>query len=364
MYEFYHPKILEFARKEAMDAEAPDSDRVEALKYVCTYGDQGTALELLGRFSQSGSQDLREGVSLICVAFEHPDCDRLLDEIGRAPQTAGEYRNAVIGAGLRLADPRADRSGVTACLEALPGLLRAAAPEARPMLEGVSLLANFATQEVKQEIQAAWRQMPGGTKLCCLEIILKIRAGLLPDPEFLHSVLSNAEPQADEAQSEGLWKCVTQQDVACLVEISRSQDMAVRDKALEALAKIRANRADLAVDMPLPPGTTAPEGEPDLSSPEAEPDLGNPEPEPDLSNPEPEPDFGNPQGKADLGNPEGEPDAGDPEGEADAGSPEAEPAQTEAATTEKDRQEIPGLQDIPGLADDIFVKLYPISKRR
>jgi hypothetical protein len=124
---------------------------------------------------------------LICVAFEHPGCDRLLDEIGREPHNAGEYKNAVIGAGVRLADPRADRSGVTACLGALPGLLRSSDPEAQPLLEGVSLLANFATQEVKQEIQAAWQEMPGGTKLRCLETILKIRAGLLPDPEFLHS---------------------------------------------------------------------------------------------------------------------------------------------------------------------------------
>ncbi len=355
MYAFYHPRILEFARREANDPEASVLDRVEALKYVCTYGAQATALDLMGQFFRSGDPDLREGVSLICVAFEHPDCDGLLDEMGRTPQTAGEYRNAVIGAGLRLADPRADRSGVTACLEVLPRLLRCPDPEARPMLEGVSLLANFATQEVKQEIQAAWPEMPSGIKLCCLEIILKIRAGLLPDPEFLHSVLSNAEPQDDEAQSQGLWKYVTQEDVTCLVEISRSRDMAVRDEALDALAKIRANRADLVVDMPLPPGMTAPEGEPD---------LGNPEPEPDFGNPQGEADLGNLEGEPDAGNPEGESDAGDSEDEADAGSPEAEPTETEAATTEEDRQEIPGLQDIPGLTDDIFVKPYPISKRR
>ncbi|MCL5278288.1 MAG: hypothetical protein M1376_00070 [Planctomycetes bacterium] len=370
MYAFYHPSILEFALKEGNDPQASSSDRVEALKYVCTYGDQRTALDLLGRFFHSGDPDLREGVSLICVAFDHPDCNRLLDEMGRTPQTADEYKNAVIGAGLRLADPRADRSGVTACLEVLPRLLRCPDPEARPVLEGVSLLANFATQEVKQEIQAAWQEMPGGIKLCCLEIILKIRAGLLPDPEFLHSVLSNAEPQDDEAQSQGLWKYVTQQDVACLVEISRSQDMAVRDEALDALAKIRMNRADLAVDMPLPPGMMAPEGEPDLGNPEPEPDFGNSQGEPDAGNPEGEADLGDPEGEADLGDPEGEADLDNPESEVDAGSPEPEPTQTEAATTEEDRPEIPGLtdipglQDIPGLTDDILVKPYPISRRR
>ncbi len=271
LYAFYHPRILEFALKEGNDPEAPSSDRVEALKYVCTYGDQATALDLLGRFFQSGNQDLREGVSLICVAFEHPDCDRLLDEMGHEPHTGGEYKNAVIGAGVRLADPRADRSGVTACLEALPGLLRSSAPEARQMLEGISLLANFAAQEVKQEIQAAWQEMPGGTKLYCLEILLKIRAGLLPDPEFLHSVLSNTESADDGAQSQGLWKCVTQQDVASLVEISQDQDLRVRDGARDALAKIQANRADLVTDMPVPAGVPAPEDEPDPGSLEAEP---------------------------------------------------------------------------------------------
>jgi hypothetical protein len=346
MYEFYHPRILEFARKEAKNPEALDSDRMEALKYVCTYGDQGTALDLLGRFFHSGNEDLREGVSLICVAFEHPDCDKLLDEMGREPHTAGEYRNAVIGAGVRLADQRADRSGVTACLGVLPCLLRSPDPEARPVLEGMSLLATFAAQEVEKEIQAAWRDMPGGTKLYCLEIILKIRAGLLPDPEFLHSVLSNTEAESEGTESQGLWRYVTQEDVASLVEISHDQDTAVRDEALDALAKIRANRADLVVDRPLPPGMAAPEAEPDPGNRAAEPDLDSPEAEPD------------------PGNPETEPDPGNPEGEADTGSLEAEPAETEAVTTEEDRQEIPGLQDIPGLMDDIFVKPYPISKPR
>lgn len=334
MYAFYHPRILEFALKEGNDPGASASDRVEALKYVCTYGDRATALDLLGSFFQSGDPDLREGVSLICVAFEHPDCDRLLDEMGRAPQTAGEYRNAVIGAGLRLADPHADRFGVAACLEALPRLLRSSAPEARQMLEGMPLLANVATQEVKQEIQAAWQEMPGGTKLCCLEVILKIRAGLLPDPEFLHSVLSNAESEDEGAESEGLWKYVTQQDVASLIEISQDQDLRVRSEARDALWKIRANRPDLGIDVPVPEGMLAPAHEPDHGSPESEPAESE---------------------KVMTTAPEAEPDAG---------SLEAEPAETEAATTEEDRQEIPGLQDIPGLTDDIFVKPYPVSKPR
>ncbi len=269
MYDFYHPRILEFALKEAKDPAASDWDRVEALKYVCTYGDQGTALDLLGRFFHSGNQDLREGVSLICVAFAHQDCDRFLDEMGRGPHTAGEYKNAVIGAGVRLADPRADRSGVGACLGALPGLLRCPDPEARPMLEQVSLLATFAAQEVEKEIQAAWQEMPGRTKLACLKILLKIRAGLLPDPQFLRAVLSNTEPQGAGAETKALSRYVTEQDVASLVELSQDQDTAVRDGALDALAKIRANRADLATDMPLPAGILAPEEEPDLGSPEA-----------------------------------------------------------------------------------------------
>jgi hypothetical protein len=130
--------------------------RVEALKYVCTYGDRRTALDLLGRFCQSGDPDLREGVSLICVAFDHPDCDQLLDEMGRTPQTAGEYRNAVIGAGVRLANERAERAGVAACLEALPGLLRA--PWRRGNRRGCPT-ATFACQS-GQEIQAAWQDIP------------------------------------------------------------------------------------------------------------------------------------------------------------------------------------------------------------
>jgi len=269
MYEFYHPGILEFALKEATDSDALDSDRVEALKYVCTYSDQGTALELLGQFFHSGDQDLREGVSLICVAFEHPDCDRFLDEIGREPHTAGEYKNAVIGAGVRLADQRADRSGVAACLAALPGLLRSSDPEARQKLEGVSLLATFASQEVEKEIQAAWQDMPGGTRLYCLQIILKIRAGSLPDPEFLRSVLSNTESESDGAESDKLCRYVAQEDVASLVEISQCQDVLVRDEALDAISKIRANRTDLVIDTPLPAGMLAPVDEPDLGSLEA-----------------------------------------------------------------------------------------------
>jgi hypothetical protein len=269
MYSFYHPRILEFALREANDADASDSDRVEALKYVCTYGDRQTALDLLRRFFDSGNPDLREGVSLICVAFEHPDCDRLLDEIGREPHTAGEYRNAVIGAGVRLADQRADRSGVVSCLGALPSLLRSPDPYARQMLEGMSMLAAFASQEVEKEIRAAWPDMPGGTKLYCLEIILKIRAGLLPDPEFLRSVLSNTEVERDGTESDGLWRYLMQEDVASLVEISQGQDMPARDEALNALSKIRANRTDLVIDMPMPAEMPAPEDERDLGSLEA-----------------------------------------------------------------------------------------------
>ena len=112
--------------------------------------------------------------------------------------------------------------------------------------------------------------MPGGTKLYCLEILLKIRAGLLPDPEFLRSVLSNTESQSDGADSDELCKYVTQEDVASLLEISQCQDVPVRDEALDALAKIRANRTDLTVDTPLPEGILAPEDEPDPGSPEAE----------------------------------------------------------------------------------------------
>jgi hypothetical protein len=270
LYSFYHPRILEFALREANDADAADADRVEALKYVCTYGDRQTALDLLERFFRSENQDLREGVSLICVAFEHPDCDRLLDEIGREPCAAGEYRNAVIGAGVRLMDPRADRSGVAACLGALPDLLRSPDPEVRPMLEGMSLLATFAAPEVEKEIQAAWQDMPGGTKLYCLEIILKIRAGLLPDPEFLRSVLSNTESEDGGTESDTLCRCVTQADVASLVEISQDPDTSVRDAARNALSKIRTNRTDLVIDMPVPAPMQAAEDERDRASTEAE----------------------------------------------------------------------------------------------
>jgi len=270
MYSFYHPRILAFALREAKNPEAQDCDRVEALKYVCTYGAQGTALNLLGQFFHSDNQALREGVSLICVAFEHPDCDGLLDEIGREPHTPGEYRNAVIGAGVRLTDRGTDSSGVAACLGALPSLLRAADPEARSMLEGMSLLATFATQEVQKEIEAAWQEMPGATKLYCLEILLKIRAGLLPDPQFLRCVLSNTESPSDEEESDTLLRYVTQEDVASLVEISQCQDLLVRVEALDALAKIQASRTDLVIDTPLSEGMLAPIDEPDAGRLDAE----------------------------------------------------------------------------------------------
>ena len=138
------------------------------------------------------------------------------------------------------------------------------------MLEGVFLLATFASPEVEKELQAAWQDMPGGTKLYCLEIILKIRAGLLPDPEFLRSALSNKEPDSDRAGSDELCRYVTQEDVASLIEISQCQDTLVRDEALDALSKIRANRTDLVVDMPSPGGTLVAEDEPDIGSLEAE----------------------------------------------------------------------------------------------
>jgi len=271
LYGFYHPRILEFALQEATDSEACDSDRVEALKYICTYGDGQTALGLMGRFFHSGSPDLREGVSLICVAFEHPDCNRLLEEIGRDPHTPGEYRNAVIGAGVRLVAEQAGSSGVSACLKALPSLLRAADREAPKMLEGMSLLASFAAQEVKSEIQAAWPKMAGGTKLYCLEILLKIRAGLLPNPELLGCVLSNTEPQSDGAETGELWRYMTQAGVASLVEIAQGPDPLARDDALDALSQLRASRPDLVIDIPLPGDMLAPVDESDTGGSEAEP---------------------------------------------------------------------------------------------
>ncbi len=270
MYDFYHPKILAFALQEATDAGACESDRVEALKYVCTYGDRQTALDLLGRFVHSGNKDLREGASLICVAFEHLECNQLLDEIGRQPDTPGEYRNAVIGAGVRLLGNRADSSGAAACFEALPGVLRSSGPGARPMLEGMFLLASFASKQVEKEIRAAWPDMPAGTRLYCLEIVLKIRAGVLPNPELLRSVLSNQEPQSDGTESDKFWTCATQDDVATLVEISQGEDMPLRDEALNALAKIQARRPDLAIDPPSSVGTVTAEEQPDTGDPEAE----------------------------------------------------------------------------------------------
>jgi hypothetical protein len=277
MYDFYHPGILAFARKEATDPDTCASDRMEALKYICTYGDQQIALNLLGQFFHSGNQDLREGVSLICVAFEHPDCNGLLDEIGRRPDTPGAYRNAVIGAGVRLLGNHDDTSGVVACFEALPGLLRASNPKLLPMLEGMSLLASFAAKEVAKEIQEAWPHMPAGTRLYCLEILLKIRAGVLPNPEFLCSALSNQEPAIDGTKSDELWRCVTQEDVADLVEISQGEDPLLREKALNALAKIRTRRPDLAVDTP---------SSVDMIPAEDEPDVGGPEPEAPPAEPE------------------------------------------------------------------------------
>jgi hypothetical protein len=138
------------------------------------------------------------------------------------------------------------------------------------MLEGMSLLATFAAPEVEKEIQAAWQDMPGGTKLYCLEIILKIRAGLLPDPEFLRSVLSNTGSEGDGTESDTLCRCVTQEDVASLVEISQDPDILVRDAARNALSKIRTNRTDLVIDMPVPAKMQAAEDERDRAKAEAE----------------------------------------------------------------------------------------------
>jgi len=270
LYGFYHPKTLEFALQEAKDSEACDLDRVEALKYVCTYGDSETALDLMGRFLHSGNPHLRAGVSLICVAFEHPDCNRFLEEIGRDPHTAGEYRNAVIGAGVRLAAEGAGNSGVSACLEALPGILQAVGDEAPQMLEGMSLLASFAAQEVESEIQAAWPKMPDRAKFYCLKIVLKIRAGLLPNPKLLNCVLSNAEPQDDGAETGKLWRYMTQAGVASLLEIARGPDPLARDDALDALSQLRASRPDLVIDTPSPADMPAPVDESDIGDSEGE----------------------------------------------------------------------------------------------
>jgi len=265
LYGFYHPRILDFALREAMNSESRDGDRVEALKYVCTYGDRQKALELLGQFYNSEDPALREGVSLICVAFEHPDCDKFLEEIGRYPHTPGQYKNAVIGAGLRLQADLGDSNGLNACLEALPGILHAGRADARKMLEGVSLLASFAAKEVKAEIEAAWPKMRGGTKLCGLKILLKIRAGLLPDPELLGRALSNTKSRSDRAGIGELWSFMTQAGVTSLVEIARGPDPRARDEALNALAQLQASRPDLRVPTLSPADMMAPavEREPD-----------------------------------------------------------------------------------------------------
>jgi len=275
LYGFYHPRTLKFALQEAKNSEACDFDRVEALKYVCTYGDSQTALDLMGRFFHSGNPNLREGVSLICVAFEHPDCDRLLEETGRDPHTPGQYRNAVIGAGVRLVAEGPGNSGVSACLKALPSILHATDGEVPQMLEGMSLLASFAAQEVESEIQAAWPKMPDRTKFYCLKIVLKIRAGLLPNPKLLNCVLSNTGPQDDGAQTGELWRFMTQAGVASLLEIAQGPDPLARDDALGALSQLRAIRPDLVIDAALPAHMPAPADESDIGgsegrTPEAE----------------------------------------------------------------------------------------------
>ena len=263
LYSFYHPRILAFAQREATNAKACDADRVEALKYVCTYGDRQKALEIMAQFFQAENPSLREGVSLIGVAFEHPDCNRFLEEIGRYPHTPGEYRNAVIGTGVRLTADLGDSDGLSACLEPLPDILRAADGEMSQMLESVSLLASFAAKEVQAEIQAAWPKMVSGTKLHCLEILLKIRAGLLPHPELVRRVLSNTQSQSDKVGIGQLWRFMTQAGVASLVEISRGPDRRARDTALATLSQLRISRPDLAIDTALLANMMAPAQEPD-----------------------------------------------------------------------------------------------------
>lgn len=270
LYGFYHPRSLKLALQEAMHSEVCDCDRVEALKYVCTYGDRQTALDLMGQFFQSENPDLREGVSLICVAFAHPDCNKFLEQIGRFPHTPSEYTNAVIGAGLRLEADLRDSNGLSACLEGLSSLLHAADGTTSQKLEGVALLASFAAKEVQGEIQAAWPKMPDGTKLYCLKILLKIRGGLLPDPEMLGRTLSNTESQSDRAGIGELWRFMTQAGVATLVEIARGPARRVRDEALKALSQLRARRPDLAIDTALLANMMAPAEEPDTGGSEAE----------------------------------------------------------------------------------------------
>ncbi len=279
MYAFYHPRILTFALHEAMNDEACDSDRVEALKYVCTYGDPQAALDLMGKFFHSGNANLRAGVSLICVVFEHPDCNTFLEEIGEDPYSPDEYRNAVIGAGVRLRADLRDSAGLSACLKALPCILRAADDEAPQMLEGISLLASFAAQEVKAEIQLAWPEMAGATKLHCLNILLKIRAGLLPDPELLAVVLSNTESRSDKMGIGQLWRFMTQAGVASLVEIARSPDPLARDGALATLSQLRAKRPDLTIDAALLANMMAPTDESDNNDSEVEPPEAEATPE-------------------------------------------------------------------------------------
>ena len=271
MYGFYHPRTLAFALQETVNAEARDSDRVEALKYVCTYGERQTALDLMDEFFRSGNASLRAGVSLISVAFEHPDCNKFLEEIGEDPHSPGEYRHAVIGAGVRLATDLGDSSGLSACLKALPGILRAADGQAPEMLEAISLLASFAAKEVKAEIQAAWPQMAGATKLHCLNILLKIRAGLLPDPNLLGRVLSNAKSPSDSTETGMLWRFMTQAGVASLIEIAKGPDPLARDGALASLSQLRANRPDLTIDAVLSANMMAPTNDSPNNGSEAEP---------------------------------------------------------------------------------------------
>ena len=224
----------------------------------------------MSQFFNSENEALREGVSLICVAFEHPDCNGYLEKIGCFPHTPGEYRNAVICAGVRLRADLRDGDGLNACLEALPNFLVGADPESARMLKAMPLLASFAARHVAKAIEAAWPQMSPGTQLYCLDIVLKIRAGVLPDPQILGSVLSNTESPGEQEKSEELWRYVTQEDVACLIEISQCRDLSLRSQARDALAEIGANRTDLVVEVPLEEGMLIPVDEPDTDGSEAE----------------------------------------------------------------------------------------------
>ena len=110
-----------------------------------------------------------------------------------------------------------------------------------------------------------------------LKILLKIRAGSLPDAKLLDCVLSNRKPQSDGAETDNLWRYMTQAGVARLVEITQGPDPLARDKALDALSQLRASRPDLVIDTPSPADMQAPVDESDLSGSEAKaPEVESP----------------------------------------------------------------------------------------